>query len=251
MNVGTPRLRIFAGPNGSGKTTVKTDLQKPAEWFGIDINPDELEAGIRRSGSVELAAFELQTTSREIRDHFRTSPLLQKHNLLGDIDSIMVRSETIDFSGVQFNAYHASALADFIRRKSFLARKTFTFETVMSAPDKVELLRAARASGYRTYLYYIATEDPAINIQRVRNRVADGGHDVPEDKISARYYRSLKLLAGAVAHSSRAFFFDTSGSDPWYFAEAEEGTSIELKSDKLPLWFGPIWDQFDQNTQAG
>ena len=240
---------MFAGPNGSGKTTVKSHLRKPADWFGIDINPDELEATILRTGQLQLAPFELQTTSDEIREHSYDSALLQAHGLLENVDGITVNAEAVDFSGISFNSYHASVLSDFIRRKSFIARKTFTFETVMSAPDKVELFREARESGYRTYLYYIATEDPAINIQRVRNRVADGGHDVPEDKITARYFRSLRLLASAVSHASRAFFFDTSGSESWYFAESTEGTSIELKSDELPHWFAPIWDEFGQDPR--
>ena len=40
----------------------------------------------------------------------------------------------------------------------------------MSAKDKVELLREAQSRGFRTYLYFIATEDPDSNIQRVKNR---------------------------------------------------------------------------------
>jgi predicted ABC-type ATPase len=114
----------------------------------------------------------------------------------------------------------------------------------MSSRDKVDLLQEAQARGFRTYRYYIATEDPAINIQRVKNRVAEGGHDVPEDKIVARYHRSLGLLLEAIRHTNRAFFFDTSEAQAWYFAEATDGTTIELKSDEMPNWFQPIWEQF-------
>ena len=68
----------------------------------------------------------------------------------------------------------------------------------MSFPDKLEFLRKAQLKGYRTYLYYVATDDPDINISRVRNRVQLGGHSVPEDKIVNRYYRSLDFLMEAV-----------------------------------------------------
>jgi hypothetical protein len=44
--------------------------------------------------------------------------------------------------------------------------------------------------------------------------------------------------------TNRAFFFDTSEAEPWYFAEAVDGMTIELKSDEMPNWFQPIWDQF-------
>ena len=50
MSDTVPRVRMFAGPNGSGKTTVKNALQRPAPWFGLYINPDELEQAVRASG---------------------------------------------------------------------------------------------------------------------------------------------------------------------------------------------------------
>ena len=98
---------------------------------------------------------------------------------------------------------------------------------------------------YRTYLYFIATEDPAINIQRVRNRVVDGGHDVPEDKIVARYLRSLGLLAEALRWTNRAYLFDTSEDEPWFFAEITDGTSIDLQNGEIPNWFDPVLRQLD------
>ena len=79
----------------------------------------------------------------------------------------------------------------------------------MSARDKVELLAEAQSLGFRTYLYFIATRSPKINIERVRSRVASGGHDVPRDKIVERDHRTLALLEGAIRASHRAFLFDT------------------------------------------
>jgi predicted ABC-type ATPase len=101
------------------------------------------------------------------------------------------------------NAYIASVLSDFIRRKLVDAKISFSFETVMSSADKVEFLKQAQESGFRTYLYYIATDDPEINISRVKNRVKAGGHSVPQDKIISRYYRSLDLLSAAIPCTNR------------------------------------------------
>jgi predicted ABC-type ATPase len=244
MNNDPPRLRMFAGPNGSGKTTVKIGLQRSAQWFGIYINPDELEKTIRDTGILLLEPFDLTTSTEEIRNHFALSPFLQSQQLHMAASEIEYRNGEITFNHLEMNSYYASALADFLRRKALASMKSFSFETVMSARDKVDLLQEAQARGFRTYLYYIATEDPAINIQRVKNRVAEGGHDVPEEKIVSRYYRSLVLLLEAIRHSHRAFFFDTSGEESWYFAEGTNGTSLELKSDEMPNWFQPIWDKF-------
>jgi len=95
------------------------------------------------------------------------------------------------------NSYVASVLGDFIRQRLIANRDTFTFETVMSHPGKVALLRDVQAAGFETHLFFVATEDPQINISRVRARVLAGGHDVPEDKIIKRYHASLALLAAA------------------------------------------------------
>ena len=48
---------------------------------------------------------------------------------------------------------------------------SFSFETVFSHPAKIDILRRAFESGYRTYLYFIATETPEINIARIAQRV--------------------------------------------------------------------------------
>lgn len=245
MSEAIPRLRMFAGPNGSGKTTVKTNLRKAPSWFGIYINPDDLEQEIRKTGFLSLIPLELVTTTGEVQSYFATSSFLRSQNLAGDADQIVCRDGRLDFTDVAFTSYHASVLSDFLRRKALAAGKSFTFETVMSARDKVDLLREAQERGFRTYLYFIATEDPEINVQRVRNRVADGGHDVPEVKIVDRYHRSIALLGEALRNTNRAYLFDTSTEDPWYFAEVTDSVKIELKNGKFPNWFAQVWALFD------
>lgn len=143
-------------------------------------------------------------------------------------------------------SYWASVLADFIRHKLLGARISFTFETVMSSPDKVAFLRKAQQAGYRTYLYFVATEDPEINVARVSYRVQTGGHPVAEDKIRSRYVRSLELLSQAVMHADRAYIFDNSDSDRLWVAEVTEGVEIEMKSNEMPAWFKTaLWDKFE------
>jgi predicted ABC-type ATPase len=235
---------MFAGPNGSGKTTVKTRLQRPPEWFGIYINPDEIEATIRSSGVLQLDAFGVEADTEEVRGYFVSSTFLQSQGLAGTAAGIAVHGGRLHFDRHELNSYHASVLADFLRRKAMKSLKSFSFETVMSSRDKVELLRDARAAGFRTYLYYVATQDPAINIERVKRRVATGGHDVPIDKIISRYHRSLSLVPEAIRHADRAFFFDTSGDATKYIASVEGGSTMTLQADDIPNWFSPIWSQF-------
>jgi predicted ABC-type ATPase len=145
------------------------------------------------------------------------------------------------FDARAINSYVASVAADFWRRKLIARRESFTFETVMSHPDKVGLFKEARRLGYRNYLYFVATEDPAINISRVQNRVKRGGHNVPEVKIVSRYYASLDLVMEAIRSSNRAYIFDNSreGETKTWVAEITEGREMELKVEQMPAWFKP------------
>jgi len=132
-------------------------------------------------------------------------------------------------------------MVEFLRQKLLEQKQTFTFETVMSHESKVNLLGQAQKAGYRTYLYFVATDDPAINVSRVRNRVRLGGHDVPQDRIEKRYHRSLELLFAAIRYTNRAYIFDNSGDSAsgkqTWLAEITEGKKLELKTDKIPSWF--------------
>ncbi len=59
-------------------------------------------------------------------------------------------------------------------------------------------------------LVFVGTADPAINLDRVAQRVEEGGHDVPADRIVARYSRTMDLLPRAVEQSHKALIFDNS-----------------------------------------
>lgn len=107
----------------------------------------------------------------------------------------------------------------------------------MSSADKFHFFQSAQQGGYRTYLYYVATEDPEINISRVQIRHALGGHDVPVEKIRTRYQRSLDLLVEAIRYSNRAYLFDNSGSNLVHIAEFNCSDIWDAKTHHTPAWF--------------
>jgi predicted ABC-type ATPase len=234
---------MFAGPNGSGKSTIKSVVG--TQLLGFYINPDEMEAEIRRQGFLDFHPFSIQTTHKEVLAFFSNSTLLKKASLSDKVSSLEFEGSCLHFKNIEINAYFASVAADFIRQKLIENNSPFTFETVMSSEDKIELLQYAKLKGYRTYLYYVATEDPEINISRVKHRVKMGGHPVPEDKIISRYGRSLELLIEAVKLSDRAYIFDNSGHEHVWLAEVTEGKILEMKVDSMPMWFkNSLWDKF-------
>lgn len=111
----------------------------------------------------------------------------------------------------------------------------------MSHISKVEFLQEAKRKGYRTYLYFVSTVDPMINIARVKYRVQTGGHGVPEQKIIERYQRSMDLLMQAVEAADRTYIFDNSadGQIASFIAEIESAEILKMNQSLkiLPKWF--------------
>jgi predicted ABC-type ATPase len=233
---------MFAGPNGSGKSVLKSYL--PPMLLGVYLNPDEIEQCIRTQGYLDLNTFGVKTSAEEVLSHFRESAFLSSVGLAGDTKRLEFREGRLDFGDVAINSYLsylASVTVDFLRQKLIECQDSLTLETVMSHPSKIDLLALAQAAGYRTYLYFVATDDPAINISRVRNRIALGGHAVPAQKIEARYRRSLSLLIDAIRFTNRAYIFDNSTENAdhqhTWIAEITGGRTLDLKANHMPSWF--------------
>lgn len=86
----------------------------------------------------------------------------------------------------------AAKIVDEKRYKAIEEKRDFTFETVLSSSFKLAIIKKAKEEGYFIKCVFVLTTDPMLNVMRVRARVADGGHDVPKDKIVERYYKSLE-----------------------------------------------------------
>jgi predicted ABC-type ATPase len=213
----------------------------PAHLLGNYINPDDIERAIKDTGYFDFTSYRIEGHKEGVFEFLREHALLKKDpQSLVKLDLLTIDGERLSFANTEIDSYVASALSDFIRRSLIKERISFTFETVMSSSDKVKLLAEAHASGYRVYVYYVATADPQINIARVAYRVSQGGHSVPPEKIEARYWRSLELLSDAILTSNRAYIFDNSdeGSEGLtQIAEITDGDLIEIKSDTQPPWF--------------
>jgi predicted ABC-type ATPase len=191
-----------------------------------------------------LKEYGVSDTGQALLYFFEQSTLLEKAGLVTESRQVRLNDDVLDFSRVAVNSYYASVISDFLRHKLLDSGKTFTFETVMSSPDKVALLHTAQQKGFRTYLYFVATDDPLINISRVQSRVRLGGHPVPEDKIVSRYARSLDLLLDAIRYSDRAYIFDNSSHESTWLAEVTNGEDLELRTEQIPARFkSAIWDK--------
>ncbi|MCU1463278.1 MAG: hypothetical protein JWO37_3353 [Acidimicrobiales bacterium] len=125
------------------------------------------------------------------------------------------------------HAYDAVEMAAARRRKLIAARKSFATETVFSHASKIELVRTAIEAGYLVSLHVIAVPE-ALAVDRVENRVENGGHAVPEDKVRGRYGRLWAHVAEAVALAEHARVYDnTTAAVPFRLvAEFERGALL-------------------------
>ncbi len=163
MTIQKPKLIVIAGPNGSGKTSVTTQILKH-EWVQgcVYINPDNIaqeQFGDWNSPEAVLKAAEFATQQRE--------------NCLKNGES-------------------------------------FIFETVFSAPDKVDFLRKAKEAGFFIRFLFVGTNHPMINSSRIARRVMEGGHDVPISKIVSRYYKSINNACLVSHFVDRFYVYDNS-----------------------------------------
>lgn len=97
-----------------------------------------------------------------------------------------------------------------LREKCLSEKKSFVFETVMSAEDKVAFIIKAKQAGFFIRLFFISTSHPSINAARIANRVMKGGHDVPITKIISRYFKSIENCKTVAPIVDRLYVYDNS-----------------------------------------
>ncbi len=140
--MGNPVLIIFAGANGSGKTTAANALL-PKRRIKEFVNADEIARGL--------------------------SPL----NPVGQ-------------------AMAAGRLVIKRTREMIAKKESFAIETTLAGNTLVQSIQMAKKAGYEIEMHYIFCADINVNIQRVKTRVRQGGHDVPAQDVRRRYWRSLQ-----------------------------------------------------------
>ena len=94
------------------------------------------------------------------------------------------------------------------REQCIVEKKSFVFETVMSAEDKIEFIIKAKKAGYFIRVFFISTSHPSINASRIARRVMEGGHDVPIPKIVSRYNKSIENCKTIAPVVDRLYVYD-------------------------------------------
>ena len=134
-------------------------------------------------------------------------------------------------------AYEAAQIAS-ARRDDFLkSKRSYATETVFSHESKLNLIRQAKEIGYRVMLFHVGVASPELAIARVAERVKEGGHDVPPEKIRDRYDRNGPLIRQAAHIADKALVFDNSALNkpPSHIMSFSSG-KLSFVIPELPMW---------------
>lgn len=95
------------------------------------------------------------------------------------------------------------------------ARGTFAFETTLGGTTMTALLRRAASLGIPVHVWFVGLASAQMHVDRVRRRVAKGGHDIPVATIRKRYLAGPANLIGLLPGLAQLYLYDNSAEgDP-------------------------------------
>ena len=142
------------------------------------------------------------------------------------------------------NSYNAAKIAEQMCKEQIQAGNSFCFETVFSHPSKVDFLGQARALGYQIILVLIHLEHTDLNKARISQRVSEGGHNVPDEKVEQRIPRPLAHVKKAIPLCDQVRILDNSRSDnPFTPVVSIIGGQKMRHFQPLPEWVRNLVDE--------
>lgn len=226
---------MFAGPNGAGKSTL---IKEVATEFplGYFINADIIEQKLNTRKFIDCKDYLSRRVNQEDWGFFVENNVKDDTRITTESQSLVQITENILVTKQKINSYLAAIIASFFRYFLLQSEDSFSFETVMSHPSKLFFLNKAKENGFKTYLYFISTQDSSINKNRVKIRVSKGGHGVNMQKVESRYFRSMELLYDAFLFVDRAYIIDNSAENERRVLVEKKYRNVEIYSENIPEW---------------
>ncbi|MBD8614966.1 zeta toxin family protein [Pseudomonas sp. CFBP 13719] len=122
-------------------------------------------------------------------------------------------------------------------------RQPFSMESTLTGKSIVKRMQEAKEAGFNIELRYVGLESADLNVQRVAERVAKGGHNIEEHVIRRRYEDSRENLAAATKIANRVVIWDNSDPEPKLCATITEGVLEVRDGAKLPGWIADVIHQ--------
>ena len=143
----------------------------------------------------------------------------------------------------ELHSYEAMQIVEEIRENLLIEGRSFCFETVFSHPSKVDFVGKAKALGYEVILVMIHLGSTSLNKARVAQRVEEGGHDVPDEKIETRIPRLLHLIKSVIPLCDHVTLLDNSRADnPLIQVLTIRNGQVETILEPLPDWARQLVD---------
>ncbi|MCL6419708.1 zeta toxin family protein [Aestuariirhabdus haliotis] len=137
----------------------------------------------------------------------------------------------------EIHSYEAAMVAEEKRMGLLEEGRSFCFETVFSHPSKIDFVARAKALGYQIILVFIHLESSSLNQARVSQRVEEGGHNVPTDKIQQRIPRLLANIKVAIPLCDQVRLLDNSRlDDPFRVVATLRRGCLEVERGPLIGW---------------
>ncbi len=155
-------------------------------------------------------------------------------------------AKEISWEDAENVSYQAATIAAKIREDLIAKGISFCFETVFSHESKIDFIAQAKAHEYKIILIYIHLTTSALNEARVQQRVAEGGHNVPPDKIHSRIPRTVKHIRTALSLVDEAWLLNNSlRDDPFQQTVVLKSGEFKQLVSPLPEWVKEIFRILD------
>ncbi|MBL4584548.1 MAG: AAA family ATPase [Pseudomonadales bacterium] len=143
------------------------------------------------------------------------------------------------------HSYEAAKIAETMRKQLLQEGRSFCFETVFSHSSKIDFIAQAKSMGYDIVLVFIHLDNVSLNQARVSQRVSEGGHDVPGDKVISRIPRVLQNIKQVLPLCDRCYLLNNSRLDNPFqqIVEIRNGQAI-LKVPSLPIWAKSLLEDY-------
>jgi len=143
------------------------------------------------------------------------------------------------------HSYDAAKLATEMRFRLLNEGRSFCFETVFSHPSKIDFVAQAKALGYQIILVFIHLDTVSLNQARVAQRLSEGGHNVPDEKVANRIPRLLQNIKHTLPLCDQVRILNNSRiDDPFQqVAVIRNGQTIQ-QAIPLPDWAKDLLEHY-------
>ena len=144
----------------------------------------------------------------------------------------------------ELHSYDAAIIAEQIRKDLLEQGNSFCFETVFSHCSKIDFVSQAKIAGYEIVLVFIHLDNISLNLSRINQRISEGGHSVPPEKVETRILRTLENVRTVIPLCDSVYILDNSRADNPFKKLVTISNGKIKKESVLPSWCKLIISDF-------